>query len=376
MFVDEADIRVVSGKGGRGAVSFRREKFVPRGGPDGGDGGQGGSVFLVADAHRNTLLHFQYHPEHRAPNGRPGEGGRRTGSSGSHLRVPVPVGTTVFERSADDPATLVPIADLAEPGQQVLVARGGRGGLGNAHFATSTNRAPRKAQPGEPGEDRRLHLQLKLLADVGLVGFPNAGKSTLIARISAARPKIADYPFTTLTPNLGVVALSDDRTFVVADVPGLIEGAHAGHGLGHQFLRHVERTKVLLHLVDVSSLSGRDPVEDFDILRRELKLYNPAMLAKSQIVVASKIDAVDDPGRVEQLGAHAALLGLPFHAISAVTGEGVAALLEAAWLPVAEGRAAEAAAVDVAVEETDREEAAGAADYNPALVPPLRGRRH
>jgi GTPase len=377
MFVDEADVRVVSGHGGRGAVSFRREKFVPRGGPDGGDGGKGGSVYLVADAHRNTLLHFRYNPEHKAANGRPGEGSRRTGQSGGDLRVPVPVGTLVFERSPEQPDVLVPIADLAAPGQKVLVAKGGRGGLGNAYFATSTNRSPRKAQPGEPGEDRQLCLQLKLLADVGLIGFPNAGKSTLIARISAARPKIADYPFTTLTPNLGVVGLSDDRSFVVADVPGLIEGAHAGHGLGHQFLRHVERTKVLLHLVDVSSLSGRDPVEDFDVLCRELELYNSAMLAKPQIVVATKIDALDDPDRLARLEAHVAARGLPFARISAVTGAGVAELLEAAWPPIAEGRAAEVAALgtDDLVEEAEPAEASPpAADYNPALVPPLKGR--
>jgi GTPase len=378
MFVDEADVRVVSGHGGRGAVSFRREKFVPRGGPDGGNGGQGGSIYFVADAHRNTLLHFRYNPEYKAANGHPGEGSRRTGHSGGNMRVPVPVGTLVFERSPEQPDVLVPIADLTRPGQKVLVAKGGRGGLGNAFFATSTNRSPRKAQPGEPGEDKQLCLQLKLLADVGLIGFPNAGKSTLIARISAARPKIADYPFTTLTPNLGVVGLSDDRTFVVADVPGLIEGAHAGHGLGHQFLRHVERTKVLLHLVDVSSLSGRDPVDDFDVLRRELELYNPAMLAKPQIVVATKIDAIDDPDRLARLEAHVVATGLPFHRLSAVTGAGVPELLEATWQPIAEGRAAEAAAVDLddLVSEADAGDDAPppAEEYNPALVPPLKGR--
>lgn len=380
MFVDEADVRVVSGKGGRGAVSFRREKFVPRGGPDGGNGGKGGSVYLVADAHRNTLLHFRYNPEHKAPNGASGEGSRRSGQSGRNLKVPVPVGTLVFERSPEQPDVLVPIADLTRPGQKVLVAQGGRGGLGNAFFATSTNRSPRKAQPGEPGQDKQLCLQLKLLADVGLLGFPNAGKSTLIARISAARPKIADYPFTTLTPNLGVVGLSDERSFVVADVPGLIEGAHAGHGLGHQFLRHVERTQVLLHLVDVSSLSGRDPVEDFDVLLRELELYNPAMLAKPQIVVATKIDAIDDPERLSRLEAHVAALGRPCVRISAVTGEGVPALMEAVWPYVVEGRAADIAklAIDDLVSEADEEGGADEPpppdDYNPALVPPLRGR--
>jgi GTP-binding protein len=229
------------------------------------------------------------------------------------------------------------------------VASGGRGGLGNAHFATSTNRAPRKVQPGEPGEERHLHLELKLLADVGLVGFPNAGKSTLISRISAARPKVANYPFTTLTPHLGVVTLSDDRSFVVADVPGLIEGAHLGHGLGQQFLRHVERTKVLAHLVDVSSESGRDPIDDFETVRRELDAYDPGMLLRPQVVVATKLDAVDDPTRVAKLKRRAKKLSLPFFAVSAASGEGLPALLEALWLPIAAGREAERAA-HVAVE--------------------------
>ena len=233
------------------------------------------------------------------------------------------------------------LADLTEEGQRVVVAKGGRGGLGNAHFATSTNRAPRKVQPGEPGTEAQLQLKLKLLADVGLVGFPNAGKSTLISRISAAKPKIANYPFTTLTPHLGVVSLSDDRSFVVADVPGIIEGAHSGHGLGHQFLRHIERTKVLVHLVDVSSESGRDPVEDFDTIRHELELYDPSMLKKPQVVVATKLDAVDDETRVTAVQKRAKKLKLPFFRISAVTGEGLPALLEALWVPIADGRQAE-----------------------------------
>ncbi len=275
MFVDDVEIVVESGHGGAGCLSFRREKFVPRGGPDGGDGGAGGSVYLVADPHRNTLLHFRYNPEHRAERGKGGQGALKTGATGRDLEIPVPPGTTVLAADPELPGEWLPFADLTAPGQRVLVAKGGRGGLGNARFVSATNRAPRKVQPGEPGEERRLKLQLKLLADVGLVGFPNAGKSTLIARASAARPKIADYPFTTLTPNLGVVQLSDERTFVVADVPGLIEGAHTGHGLGHQFLRHVERTAVLVHVVDVSGASGRDPVEDLDIVRRELQLFDP-----------------------------------------------------------------------------------------------------
>jgi GTP-binding protein len=331
MFVDEVDIHVKAGRGGPGALSFRREKFVPKGGPDGGNGGKGGSVYLVADPHRNTLLHFRFNPNYEAQRGAGGQGALKTGRDGADLDIPVPVGTLVFVRDPENPEVLHELADLTEPGQRVLVAKGGRGGLGNAHFATATNRAPRKTQPGEPGEERSLRLQLKLLADVGLVGFPNAGKSTLISRISAAKPKIADYPFTTLTPHLGVVSLSDDRTFVVADVPGLIEGASEGHGLGHQFLKHIERTQVLIHLVDVSGATGRDPVQDFDIIRRELELYNPDLLAKPHLVVANKIDALDDPERVAALERRARELNLPFFRISGVTGQGVPQLLEAAW---------------------------------------------
>jgi GTPase len=341
MFVDEADIRVAAGHGGAGALSFRREKFVPRGGPDGGNGGKGGSVYLVADPHRNTLVHFRFTSEFEARRGGQGEGALKTGRDGADLDVPVPVGTVAYRHDPLVAGSEELVADLTIVGQRVLVARGGRGGLGNAHFATSTNRAPRKHQPGEPGEEFHLRLRLKLLADMGLVGFPNAGKSTFIARVSAARPKIADYPFTTLTPNLGVVTLSDNRSFVVADVPGLIEGAHSGHGLGHQFLRHIERTKVLIHLVDVSGASGRDPVEDFDVIRKELELYNPDLLAKPELVVANKMDAVDDPDRVTRLEARARALQLPFFRISAVTGEGVAPLLEAAWTQIAAARRAD-----------------------------------
>jgi GTPase len=340
MFVDEVDIHVKAGDGGRGALSFRREKFVPRGGPDGGNGGKGGSVYLVADPHRNTLVHFRFNPNYEARSGGGGQGALKTGRDGDDLEIRVPVGTLVYVRDPENAEALDEIADLTEVGQRVLVAKGGRGGLGNAHFATSTNRAPRKTQPGEPGDERHLRLQLKLLADVGLVGFPNAGKSTLISRISAAKPKIADYPFTTLTPHLGVVSMSDERSFVVADVPGLIEGAHEGHGLGHQFLRHIERTKVLIHLVDVSSASGRDPVEDVDTIRRELALYNPQLLDKPELVVANKIDALDDPTRVERLEARAKELDLPFLQISAVSGEGVSPLLEAMWRFVHLGPAA------------------------------------
>ncbi len=346
MFVDEVDIHVTAGHGGRGCLAFRREKYVPRGGPSGGDGGHGGSIFIVASPHINTLINFRFHPEFDAPKGGHGEGSNRTGRNGADLELEVPVGTLVYDRTGAPDVVPRLLADLSHAGDRVLVAKGGRGGLGNAHFATSTNRAPRKVQPGEEGEEKWLRLELKLLADVGLVGFPNAGKSTLISRISAARPKIADYPFTTLIPNLGVVRLSDDRSFVVADVPGLIEGAHRGQGLGHQFLRHLERTKVLVHMVDVSSASGRDPVADMDIIRRELELFAPELAAKPQIVAASKIDAMDDPDRVRAVEARAAALHLPFFRISGVTGAGLQELLEAVWRALSAARELEAAQID------------------------------
>ena len=334
MFVDEVDIHVQSGSGGSGCLSFRREKFIPRGGPDGGDGGHGGSVIMVATATKNTLVDFRFHPEFEAKRGQHGQGSNRTGQTADDLEIAVPVGTLVFEK---DPETkeLRLLADLAEEGQRLVVAKGGRGGRRNARFVSSTNRAPRRTEPGLEGEEKQLQLQLKLIADVGLIGFPNAGKSTLIARISAARPKIADYPFTTLIPNLGVVRLDDARSFVVADVPGLIKGAHEGHGLGHQFLRHIERTKVLVHLVDVSGASGRDPVEDFDTIIEELQRFSPAVAAKPQIVVASKMDAVDDAARVKAIERHVKKRKLPFRKISAATGEGIAALLEGAWKEIA-----------------------------------------
>src|SRR2546422_7416560 len=342
MFVDEVDIHVAAGDGGRGCLAFRREKFVPRGGPSGGDGAHGGSVFIVASPHTNTLINFRFHPEFTAKRGDHGQGSNRTGHTGADLELAVPIGTLVYEKTGEPDAPPRLLADLAEEGQRVLVAKGGRGGMGNARFATSTNRAPRKVQPGEPGEIKDLRLELKLLADVGLVGYPNAGKSTLIARISAARPKIADYPFTTLIPNLGVVRLGEDRSFVVADVPGLIEGAHEGHGLGHQFLRHLERTKVLVHVVDVSGGSGRDPAGDLDVLRRELELFQPALAAKPQIVAANKIDALDpehrDGGAVDALKRRSAQLDLPFVKISGVSGPCVPELLEAMWRRLAASR--------------------------------------
>ena len=334
MFVDEVDIHVAAGHGGRGAMSFRREKFVPRGGPNGGDGGPGGSVYVTANANLNTLLNYRFQREFTAGRGGHGEGSNRTGRKGTDIDLEVPVGTVIYEKQGD---ALQQLADLTADGQRILLAKGGIGGRGNARFATSTNRAPRRAEPGLPGEEKDLRLHLKLLADVGLVGFPNAGKSTLISRISAARPKIADYPFTTLAPNLGVVGLSDDRSFVVADVPGLIEGAHAGHGLGHRFLSHLERTKVLVHVVDVSSASGREPVDDFDVITRELALFSgrdasgEQLKEKPLVVAANKIDALDDPERLERLRLHLQQRAIPLYAVSAATGEGISALLEGVW---------------------------------------------
>ncbi|HEX4773174.1 MAG TPA: GTPase ObgE [Bryobacteraceae bacterium] len=320
MFIDDVVISVKAGDGGNGCLAFRREKFVPRGGPSGGDGGRGGDVILVASPHHNTLLHFRYNPEHSAERGRHGEGSNRTGRDGRSIELPVPVGTVVYNAETGEQ-----ICDLAETGQRFMVATGGRGGRGNARFATATHQAPTEHEDGTPGEAFRLRFELKLLADVGLVGFPNAGKSTLIARLSAARPKIANYPFTTLEPNLGVVE-AGDRTFVLADIPGLIEGAHEGHGLGIQFLRHVERTKVLVHLVDVSDFSGRDPAHDFDVILEELASFNQSMIAKPMIVVASKVDACQDLSRIEAVRTKAASRRLPFQTLSAVTGEGVAQL--------------------------------------------------
>ena len=360
MFVDEVDIEIAAGHGGRGAMSFRREKFIPRGGPDGGNGGPGGSVYLVASDHINTLVNFRFHPEHHAEDGKPGSGSNRTGSTGNDLILEVPIGTLVYAQEIDPEATPATaperewslFADLAEPGQRVLAAKGGKGGLGNAFYATSTNRAPRKSQPGLPGQALKLRLHLKLLADVGLVGYPNAGKSTLISRISAAKPKIADYPFTTLTPNLGVVLMRDERSFVVADVPGLIEGAHTGHGLGDRFLKHLERTKVLIVLVDVSGLSGRAPADDLDVLRKELALFDAGLGSKPQLVAANKMDAATDETLVASLETRARELGLPFYRISAVAGTGLQPLLEAAWTVLAEARAAQKATLDLSSTES------------------------
>src|SRR3989442_8801177 len=296
MFIDEAKITVKAGGGGHGSIAFGREKFVPRGGPSGGDGGAGGSIYLVADTHENTLLKFRFNHIFRAERGRHGEGSNRQGRSGGDLEIRIPIGTVVYD---DDTGEL--LHDFTEPNEYVLMAKGGRGGHGNAHFASSSNRAPRRAEDGAAGEEKNLRLELKLLADAGLVGYPNAGKSTLISRISAARPKIAEYPFTTLEPQLGVVSLDTDKSFILADIPGLIAGAHLGHGLGIQFLRHIERTRLLVHLVDVSEASGREPVEDFETVMRELESFSPELAAKPMLVVASKMDAAQDAARVESL---------------------------------------------------------------------------
>ena len=324
MFIDRAKIHVQGGDGGNGVTAFRREKFVPRGGPSGGDGGRGGDVILVADGALNTLLHLRYNPRHIAQRGAHGEGSNRSGREGEDLIVRVPVGTQIFDATTGDL-----LHDLNHDGDRWLAARGGRGGFGNAHFTSSTNRAPRYHQSGSRGEELELQLELKLLADVGLVGFPNAGKSTFISTVSAARPKIADYPFTTLEPHLGVVDLGDFRTFVIADIPGLIEGAHTGAGLGDRFLRHIERTKLLLHLVEVSSASGRDAATDYETVNRELASYNQELATRPQFVVATKIDALDEPQRLESLKQNALEEAKPFFAISSATGEGVRELVNA-----------------------------------------------
>jgi len=322
MFIDRVKIRVIAGGGGDGVTAFRREKFVPRGGPSGGDGGKGGDVWMEADEGLNTLLHLRYNPEHKAERGRHGEGSNRHGKDSPDVLIRVPVGTQIFDAESEDL-----LFDFTTSGQRFLAAKGGKGGWGNQHFATPTRRAPRFHYTGRPGEEKELQLELKLIADVGLVGFPNAGKSTLISVISAAKPKIADYPFTTLEPNLGVVDLGDFKTFVVADIPGLIEGASEGAGLGDRFLRHVERTKLILHLVDVSSISGRDSNEDYIIINRELANYNADMAKRPQIVVATKIDALDEPERLENLRELAEKDGKPFLQISAVTNQGTKELV-------------------------------------------------
>jgi GTP-binding protein len=343
MFIDEARIRVKAGDGGNGCMAFRREKFVPRGGPSGGDGGHGGDVVMESSQRHNTLVHFRFNPEHKAERGRHGEGSNCTGRDGETMILKVPVGTALYDDETGDL-----IHDFAHPDERIVVARGGRGGRGNQHFATPTHQAPREHEAGRPGEERSYRLELKLLADAGLVGYPNVGKSTLIARLSAARPKIADYPFTTLEPNLGVVTVGDaphEESFVVADIPGLIEGASQGAGLGVQFLRHIERTRVLVHLVDVSDASGRpDPVEDFRVIMGELKSFGHGLDEKPMMVVASKVD-VANPEKLKKLRAMAKRRKLPFFAISAVSGAGIAELKYALGERVSASREAEIAPV-------------------------------
>lgn len=320
-FLDRARILVRGGDGGNGVTAFRREKFVPRGGPSGGDGGRGGSVFIEATDQLNTLLQFRFNPEYRAGRGGHGEGSNCHGRNGEDVILLVPVGTLVTDAETGEL-----IHDFSQVKERIEIAAGGRGGRGNAQFATSTNRAPRYHEEGRAGEVRSLQLELKLIADIGLVGFPNVGKSTLISRISAARPKIADYPFTTLEPNLGVVTFGDGDTYVVADIPGLIEGAHEGTGLGLEFLRHIERTKMLVHLIDMSS-TGRDPIEDFLTIRRELELYKADLVDKPQVVVASKMDAMDEATRAERLKEFCDERGIELFEISAVTGHGIKRLI-------------------------------------------------
>jgi GTP-binding protein len=344
VWVDEVTIDVEAGRGGDGVSSFRREKFVPRGGPDGGNGGDGGTVYLEARDDQNTLAGFRYRPHYRGERGRNGEGAGRTGRSGDDLVVPVPRGTLVYDEETGEL-----LGDLTEPGQRVQVARGGRGGRGNAAFATSTNRAPRRSDPGAPGEARRLRLELRLLADVGLVGFPNAGKSTFVSRVSAARPKIADYPFTTLIPHLGVVDVAEDASFVVADVPGLIPGASEGAGLGDRFLRHLSRTARLVYFIDVSEASGRDPVTDLEALRREIRAYGFGMDEKPAAVAANKVDALSDRGRLARLEAAARGWGVPFFAVSSATGEGCREMVQELHRLVREDREARAGSAETSI---------------------------
>ena len=386
MFVDEAKIFVKAGNGGNGCVAFRREKYVPRGGPSGGDGGNGGSIYVEANPNDNTLLRYRYNREFKADRGRHGEGSNCTGHSGEDLILQVPVGTLVFDSETGET-----IADLATPGKRVLIAHGGRGGRGNQNFAKPWHQAPREHEDGFPGEERHIRFEIKLLADVGLVGFPNAGKSTLISVISAARPKIANYPFTTLEPNLGVVNADGlslgssargghgselGRTFVVADLPGLIEGAHLGAGLGTRFLRHVMRTRLLVHLNDTSDSNTDDPVHSFEVINGELAAFSESLMEKPMIVVATKLDATTDRSRLEALRDYCKQHSLEFHAISAVTGEGVKELVRAIADTLEKiPRPAEEPVGDGAPSPSDNEEYSASAETSPTSVPVDRSAR-
>src|SRR2546430_6499242 len=364
MFIDEAKIRVKAGDGGNGCMAFRREKYVPRGGPSGGDGGRGGDVWMESSERHNTLVHFRFNPEYKAGRGRHGEGSNKTGSEGEDITLKVPVGTILYDEDSGER-----IHDFSRPDERIVIARGGRGGRGNARFATSTHQAPREHEEGRLGEERVYRLELKLLADVGLVGYPNVGKSTLISRISAARPKIADYPFTTLQPNLGVAVAGqppDEKSFVVADIPGLIEGAHAGAGLGIQFLRHIERTRLLVHLVDVSDASGRpDPVKDVEVIRGELESFGAGLEKKPIIMAASKLD-VANKDKLAKLKRYCTKQGLELFPISAVTGKGIDELKYAIAEKLEEVKA------NLRADEASQQDSTSVADVSDA---PLRSRR-
>jgi len=324
MFIDQAYIRVKAGDGGHGCVSFRREKYIPKGGPDGGDGGRGGHVYLVTDASKDTLLDFAGKHDWQARNGGGGQGKNKHGADGKDLVVPVPAGTLVYDQNFG-----ILLKDMSQPGMKIRICKGGRGGYGNKRFATPTRQAPRIAIRGKAGQERLLRLELKLIADVGLVGMPNAGKSTLLSRCSAARPKIAAYPFTTLNPVLGIVELSDGRRFVMADIPGLIEGAHSGSGLGHDFLRHIERTRILVHLLDIMPADGADPAANYKAIRRELKLYSPELMDKPEIIALTKVDLDSDGKLVKDIKKK--LKGKKVVVVSAVTGQGLGELTEKLW---------------------------------------------
>lgn len=325
MFVDQVKVILHAGDGGNGCVSFRREKGVPRGGPDGGRGGDGGSIYLISDPSVNSLAYFRFHPINKAPRGNHGEGGNRQGKKGEDIFLKVPMGTVIREVDKDEP-----LFDFTSSRQKFLAVRGGKGGRGNASFATPTHQAPREKEEGHSGEEKNFILELKLIADVGLIGFPNVGKSTLISKVSAAKPLIADYPFTTLIPNLGVVDVDEFKSFVIADIPGLIEGAHLGHGLGIKFLKHVERTKILLHLIDVSPYSGRDPVQDYHTVMKELKAFSPKLVQRQQILTANKIDLLGENRKIlDRMKELARREKIPFFAISALKKEGIANLVDA-----------------------------------------------